>query len=467
MDEPSLTDDQIYEELRIYFPSLFSQEAMDQGITKEYIVRAYKEDTTGGILREAENVVLKNIELKRIKSLDELRDFPLSLSSGSYSPPGNLFSLLPNDVLSKIGAYSGKIGGLGVTKSTQKKVRATRGSPLYWKENVELLFGFELPDYQNVIWKELYQVLKNTEQYDPSTDRDLNFKLNKADDSKSILYFKATCLNYTLILAILDSHFRMDKTNGMYVIVAFLKNAPESLGYLLQDQTITADTFDQLVERIPYCKSFKCVQLICDDNRSIFHDDVDYMRISSSKGYLNIFKFLWNHPKIKTRSLSIVDRCCRRYFDLDMSTHIESLSADDEEAKLEILKIALTDQQIFNNIDIEQISILAASEGYSDIFSFLKTLPGGDLVSNISIFQAATFCGSHDNGPLPWEYLNDSNLITEGRKKIILAYIDKVDQNIIREAYDAAVDCNAEFIYDILESYLEKIFRKKYDLIIR
>jgi len=476
MDEPDLTDDQIYEGLRIYFPALFSQEAMDQGITKEYIVRAYKEDATGNTLREAENVVLKNKELKRITSLgydtnpfmslslEELKEFPLSLSSGSYSSPGNPFSLLPNDVLSKIGVNAGKVGGLGITKSTQKKVRAVRRSPLYWKESVELLLGFELPEYRDVDWKELHRQVKSLEHYydvdfdNPDTDiddpdydpdeglvrDDIPFPYRRWLQPYEMMYLKATCLGYLTILTILDTYYKIDKNKDQYLKYALLAGKPEVLEYLLRDRNLDTKKL-YLLARIAFRTSnLKCIELIFNDDRvksSWVSDTTPYYAIQ--RGIVDVFKFIWFHPKFDYQSSGVEFALCGRFH--------KELHKDNEDAKIEILDAILSNEKVRNGIMIEECVKKTAYNGYYRLMKVFLSLPGGELVSPNLIFNAATSYDRHyprgDSVKLP-------SPMSVGRRKIALEYIDKVDQDTIREAYDAAVENNVEFIYSVLETYI-------------
>ena len=462
------------------YPILLTEEALRQDITRDIILRAYYDNPyTYSELRELRDRILKNIEISRIanygidpvslmdKSLDDLREYsPYRSGIDSYSPPKNILSNLPTEVLGKIGAYTRGTSAMGtLSKSSFKKARLSRESPLYWKERVEIKLGFDMQRISNlgVDWKQVYRNILYTENFILSSDKNLFYSrkmqilLVLADKSEYThkLFIKACYLGHIYLVELLlklDTDIKENIFGGSCLQLACAKGHGEVAKLLLKAETLDFQVFKtkNLLSEAVKSGSFDCVKTIVEDHRYRFIWD-DYSNIAAVNGYDAIFEFLWSMNEISRDGSSVFSAVCLQEKDIFSGV-------DNEDKKLNIIKLVALSA---NDIKYRDCIKEAANNGYSKILDYLILRSGIDIrqmhndifinATNIPVEAHASYNGERGS------YINafsDSHPYGAGKKKIIFKYIEFISQEDIQLAYESAVEYGMQFMEYILEPFI-------------
>ena len=474
MDSPPLSDDLIKNKIQDIFPVLFSVEAESQGVTDEYILKAYHLDPTNmSKLYQIENVVLRNMEIKRIKSFtsDTSSLYSLSLNEltqirSQDSPPKftKEISNIPTDVSSKIMALSSHLGGTSFSSFYAKVESISRKNPLYWKERIELILGVQIT-VDGFDWNDLYTKIKILDTYNFDN---VNYLVSTEINSVSflnrryyeILYVKAAAYGFVDLMRLLDTVYVIDYAmNGSLIIsIAAMCHKSKVVAYLIDKPNVIENLNDDILYYFVDVDDFTTTKLILDHPK-YNKKDSSAMNVAARRGNLKMFKLLWDSQKIKI-SDDIIFSC------------LHSSYRDDEHDKLIIVKLLLSNvnirQYVLQNMEIPSYLRLCCQDGYYDIHEYflrldpniVNGLDNNDMFSSAAMIDHGIIFFDRDIDSLN-EYRNllesykdGTHYSIPGKKELILRYISRADLSSIEQSYEDTLEFKLKYIGDTIKSYV-------------
>ena len=508
-----LTDSQILERLKFDRPILFSPEASSQGVTLDYILESFKERK----LDQVEDVIKRNVEIKTILSLDpeslNLRDKSLgelivmeniaeSSSSSSSSPKlSNLLLKLPTEASSIILSYASQdprnIAQLN--KSYTKVGGKVNNDPLYWKSKCELFLMKELDGLSGkYTWRTLFQQMEGVKG--EIDDEDLLLSVIAGDqlsESKkhSVNYpgSFAIKINSWMVksglinMSILDVYYilaaKLDGVDFMRLIEelhnininifdcmplrdAIQKRSIKSFLHLLSKPELDLSYNEKLNDLLTLAiksGSSVIVNGIYEDKRfKPNNDKCQYLIESALKGNFLIFEYLWSKDDIENRNFMIIVSVA----DLLKSG---SFTLQKEEERLKIVKLALTNRDVFRAVNFGQIRdeiiMYCSRVGYFLIYEYMIRLfkeNDPDWNPNyISVFKHATRFEMNGNRTVPLKTTNPYG--EEGRKNIILSSIFSINYDQLLSVYIRIIKIYEVFVSDIIEPFIVDKIMNEFD----
>lgn len=481
MDAPDLRSlsesekQKILSKIRVNHSILLSLEAISLGVRENYLIKAYYVDPWRlSKLDEIKDVVLKNIEIKRMAANSD--------SNGSSPKLTNILSRLPKDVGGNIMSYYDILSQKQLS-SNVKGIELSRGSLGYWKGKVEIMLGTRLPDTLDVNWMDLSVKVQESYDYseydmdnlgsmgldliiqpylttDPDTEEydiylDAKNKIIKDNIPKSnIVFIGASALNHSSVMEFIYKILTVDV--NMYDSLPMelaIKGNDKSFKFLLSLPEVDLEKRNYLKLCITeYDKSEEMSNILLNDSRYTPNFNMSYLRACSIFGYYSLFKRLWGdtrlfkdkHAVFRTISLP-----------LSLVRHSKNFRFKENE-RLKIFKLCIDGMINFiTEQDIRSLITGCCINGFSKILTYVNEIGLLDLEYDKIIYYTSwnTFSKKiidtfkESNHP-------DTKLILSGRKQILRKYAEKSNPEAVADICLIAIDRKDETVTSVLIPYL-------------
>lgn len=491
--------------IRSKYPILLSTEAISQNITPEYLIGAYNLDPIGfRNLRQLEDIVLRNIELKRIQKsgIDTTPYMNMSLSelinigkesSGAY----NLLTLLPSEIMGSVLSYiEPSENPLKQSGRTYAAVSmAGESSFAYWKGKTELILGVHLGDDMSKDWISTYEKVKLSSQYvdyyeiglkelgipvEFRTD-DTGRELRKIDEYsveqieniqmwiksnipvQDRVFLGACAMNYDDVMILISMVFTIDINmyDNLSIRLA-CKNKPRSFKILYNNPSTNLNVKDDIL----YTSIMNSIDniiipnMILDnlkDNRYKL-GPYSYLTAASKNGNYKLFKRLWKMEQL-SRNI-VLTRTLVGVMDITRPIEYTKIMMKEKE-RSKILKLILTDKNIYNNLtgnDYQVNLYLYTINGHYNLLEVMEEMQNINARRSIDpskVFQHVTRNINTSNDDVFKALPLDHPLIA-GRMKIIHKYMKLVVFDTVVDEYFGSKISGMKFVTESLREYILK-----------
>ena len=492
MDAPDLRSlsesekGKVLSKIRIDHSILLSPEAISLGVRENYLIDAYYVDPWRlSKLDEIKDVVLKNIEIKRIAANSD--------SNGSSPKLTNILSRLPKDVGGNIMSYYDILSQKQLP-SNVKGIESSRGSLGYWKGKVEIILGIRLPDTLDVNWMDLSVKVQESYDYneynidnltsmgldliiqpylsidpnnplskfvpDPDTEEydiylDAKNKIIKDNIPKSnIVFIGASALNHSSVMEFIYKIFTIDV--NMYDSLPMelaIKGNDKSFKFLLSLPEVDLVKRNYLYLCITeHDKSEGMSNMLLDDSRYTPSFNISYLRACSIFGYYSLFKRLWDdtrlfkdkHAVFRTVSLP-----------LSLVRHSKNFRFKENE-RLKIFKLCIDGMiKFITEQDIQSLIMGCCVNGFSKILTYVDEIG----LLNVKYDKIISYTSWNTFNKKLIDTFKESNhpdakLISSGRKQILRKYAEKSNPEAVADICLMSIDRKDETATSILIPYL-------------